>query len=227
MNVGVYISCLNEENLIAACIKPVLEVFPQVEVIDLDSKDSSLSIVKSFDVPLRQYKNVTGADWTDLKNALSLRHDWVLFIDGDEIFPVEQLHRLRKEKLLSGKYDAYRVGWKNLRVKDNKFQVSSFRVNGAKMWKPKSFYFKRAWPREVLEAVHRGCFKEPKDKTTVWCYHGVLLNRSSNREATGRRKKREVKIERYDKEDTWTDIDNLPWEENSDVKKFTPYARNV
>ena len=106
MNLGVYISSFYEERLIVPCISEVLKVFPQVELIDLGSEDKTLSRVRQhFNIPIHKYKDISGAEWTVLKNEYASKHDWVFWIDGDEIYDQENLIILR-DKINSRKYNA-------------------------------------------------------------------------------------------------------------------------
>lgn len=212
MNLGVYVSSFNEERLIKPCVSSIKQVFPEIEVVDLGSTDSTINKVEEVgDIPIHKYTNVSGADWTRLKNEFADKHDWVFFIDGDEIYLKSQLEIL-KDKIYNGKYHAYRVGWKIIREQDGLFQVSNTKPNRVKAYYSPGFYFKRAWPKEVLQSINENFVKD--SSIDVWCYHGVLLKRSSCREPANRRKKRQIKEATYNKILTWTDIVQPPWKES-------------
>jgi hypothetical protein len=221
VNLGVYVSTLNEEYLIEDTLRWVVEVFPQVEVIDLGSKDMTLGCLHRFDIPVHRHimpPRITkhhpvhaGTEWTRLKNEYAAKHDWVLFIDGDEVFDKENLLKL-KAKLDDGQYTAYRVGWKNLRVQGGTKQTSStIVVNGAKLYKTSDYEFSRSWPKEVLRPVSGEANKEPKEECDIWCWHGVMLKRTNSiPEDRARDKKRQSKLEQYaDLE--WEDTQLWPW----------------
>jgi glycosyltransferase involved in cell wall biosynthesis len=216
MNLGVYVSTLNEEFFIEDTLRDVVKVFPQVEVIDLGSTDMTLGCLNRFDIPVHQhtmpvkkYKHDPhgpGQEWTALKNMYARKHDWVLFIDGDEIYNEENLLKL---KALAGNetFTAYRVGWKTMREAADGFQVAETVVNGAKLYKSSDYKFQRGWPNEVLKAVYGPHNKQPKEECDVWCWHGVLFPRTASvPEATSRRKKRAGKEIEYE---------NLEWEEST------------
>ncbi len=221
MNLGVYVTTLNEEVLIGPVLEAVLQVFPQVEVIDIGSEDNTLAMVASFNVRVRKhtlpeakYKgdHATAQAYTDIKNVYASKHDWVFFIDGDEIYNEENLLKI-KEEAASGEYTAYRIGWKTLRKTRKGKQVGNTIINGPKLYKTSDYEFRRGWPNEVLQ--HHSEEKdnrEPKQECGVWCWHGVLLDRTlSIREHTARKKKRHSKRDLYDETLVWTDIKEWPW----------------
>ena len=221
MSLGVYVSTLNEEVLIEATLRYVVEVFPQVEVIDLGSKDMTLERLKRFNIrvnhhtmPIRTTKHDpinAGTEWTRLKNEYASKHDWVLFIDGDEVFNKENLLKL-KAKMEDGKYTAYRVGWKNVREHGGGVQVSEPVINGAKLYKTSDYKFVRSWPKEVLRSLRDEVHtKEPKEECDVWCWHGVMLRRTNAiPEDRSRDKKRQGKLEQYANLG-WEDSYKWPW----------------
>ncbi len=220
MNLGVYISTLNEEVLIEDTLSRVVEVFPQVEVIDLGSTDLTLECLRRFDIPIHQhtmpsprYKRDSinaGTEWTRLKNYYANKHDWVFFIDGDEIYNEENLLKV-KMKLETGSHTAYRVGWKNVRKAGTQIQQSSIVVNGPKLYKTSDYEFYRAWPKEVLQSRVQVHNKEPKEDCDIWCWHGVLLERThSISEMSARIKKRVGKAGQYNTLD-WEDLYGFPW----------------
>lgn len=220
MNLGVYISTFNEDILIAETIKHVHEVFPQVEVIDLGSMDRTLMLVAPYNIsvnrhvmPVKKSKHDphgSGQEWTKLKNQYAAKHDWVFFIDGDEIFNVENLRKI-KALLENPAYTAYRVGWKNIKDEDGVPMISNMIVNGAKIYKTSDYSFRRGWPNEVLQAEEGLDNRQPKEECEVWCWHGVLLVRSSRQEDTSRRKKRVSKLEQYNRELQWKELRDWPW----------------
>jgi glycosyltransferase involved in cell wall biosynthesis len=220
MNLGVYVSTLNEEVLIEDTLRHVVKVFPQVEVIDLGSKDFTIECLLRFDIPVHRHTLPVrrtkhdpvnaGTEWTKLKNEYAAKHDWVLFIDGDEIFDEENLLKL-KAKAGDEKYTAYRVGWKNVRKQGEQIQISNIVVNGAKLYKTSEYTFGRSWPREVLRPIGEVHNKEPKEECDVWCWHGVMLRRShSVPDSRARDKKRQGKLVEYSKLE-WEDTNKWPW----------------
>lgn len=227
MNLGVYISTLDEEIFIEVALKNVIKVFPQVEVIDLGSRDKTVEIVKRLGVPVNEHvlpnkssKNSFDGPaqaWTELKNEYANKHDWILLLDGDEIFDEENLRRLKvKAETDPPKYTAYHIGWKMVREVNGQKQVSEMKPSGTKLYRSADYSFDKGWPGERLKrnpfinnARERN--KEPKEHTDVWCWHGVLLNRSSAPERTARRKKRLERWKYYDTQLEWEDVDKWPW----------------
>ena len=220
MDLGVYVSTLNEELLIRATLKDVVKVFPQVEVIDLGSTDKTLEIVRSMGVSINEHVLDSGnaaKQWIDLKNDYGHKHDWTLLLDGDEIFDEENLLKL-KDKAECGNYLAFHIGWKMARIVSGQKQISNVHPAGCKLYKGARYYFRKEWPNEVQDRVRRGPNRarvsqmEPKSKTDVWCWHGVLLQRSETiPEDTARKKKRGDKHALYNEYLQWEDVDKWPW----------------
>lgn len=235
MNLGVYISTLNEEVLIEAALKNLVKVFPQVEVIDLGSTDSTLDIIERLNVPINKHVlnfalsskytlDTPGREWVRLKNKYADKHDWILLLDGDEIFDEDNLLKLKAKAGVEDPYTAYHIGWKMLRETGTQKQISNMLPSGTKLFKSSHYYFKRGWPEEALVTKRSNLRNRPKGdlrllqpisdskyKCDIWCWHGVLLNRSSLPEATARRKKREERYNYYDTQLEWEDIDKWPW----------------
>ncbi len=211
---------MDEEVLIESVLRPVLEVFPQVEVIDVGSEDKTLQIVDQFDVPVHKYNlrginnrtdgNVAGTKYIDIKNSFADKHEWCIFIDGDEIYNIENLNKIQ-EKINSSRYTAYRVAWKMVREQDGQKQIADTAVDGCKLFKTSEYYHRKAWPVEVLQS-RGGDNREPKEKYSIWCWHGVLLQRSTSvPERKIRLTRRLNKAESYNRERQWTNISKWPW----------------
>lgn len=227
MDLGVYVSTLDEEIFISSALKNVIKVFPQVEVIDLGSRDATVPIVQSLGVPVNEHVLPNKSSkysfdgpaqaWTELKNEYANKHDWILLLDGDEIFDEENLRRLKAKALADPViYTAYHIGWKMLREVNGQKQVSEMKPSGTKLYRSADYSFDRGWPGEILKRNpsvinNRERNKEPKEYTDVWCWHAVLLNRSSSPERTARRKKRIERWKYYDEQLSWEDVDKWPW----------------
>lgn len=239
MDLGVYVSTLNEDVLIEACLKNIIKVFPTVRVIDLGSTDRTVDIVEGLGVPINHHPlqpmktplDGPAQEWIRLKNEYAAKHDWILIIDGDEIFDEENLLKLKglfeeasqdtwksyKSPRCAGRggpYTAYHIGWKMVRETGEGYQVSNMIPSGTKLYKSSAYTFYRGWPTEILktnDVFREHSHKQPKDETTAWCWHGVLLNRSSMPEATGRMKKRQERTMYYNDQLQWEDIEKWPW----------------
>ncbi len=220
MNLGVYVTTMDEEVLIESVLRPVIEVFPQVEVIDVGSRDNTLQVIDQFDVPVHKYNlrglntkkdgNVAGQEYERLKNVYADKHEWCIFIDGDEIYNIENLNMI-KEKAGNPEHTAYRVGWKMVREQNGQKQIAPTKINGCKLFKTSEYYHRRAWPYEVLQAKNADN-REPKQKHSIWCWHGVLLQRSKSvTEHPVRLARRLNKAESYARELQWTNISEWPW----------------
>jgi glycosyltransferase involved in cell wall biosynthesis len=233
MNLGVYISTLNEDVLIAAALKNLMKVFPQVEVIDLGSTDKTLEIVRRLNVPINEHHfkpqsskysfDAAGQQWIILKNAYADKHDWILMLDGDEIFDEENLLKLKAKVGIEKPFPGYNIGWKIVRKTQTHIQQSNIIISGPKLYKTSEYVFQRGWPGEILcrssinsdgtrTISRRRSFKNPRLMCDVWCWHGVLLNRSTKPEATARMKKRMEKEIYYNTTLQWENVDKWPWE---------------
>lgn len=223
MDLGVYVSTWNEEILIEAALKSVVKVFPQVEIIDLGSKDKTLEIVRRLNVPINSHPmprksakySFDGGpqEWIRLKNEYADKHEWILLLDGDEIFDEENLLKL-KIKVESGVHEAYHIGWRMVREINGQKQVSSMIPSGLKLYKSSCYRFRRGWPGEILCSVKDkyNANHELARNCDVWCWHGVLLQRTlSVSEHTPRKKKRLGRQEYYDEELEWEDVEKWPW----------------
>ncbi len=215
MDLGVYISTLNEEILIEAALENVVKVFPQIEVIDLGSKDKTLEIVRRLNIPINSHllpKKIGPQEWIRLKNEYADKHEWILLLDGDEIFDEENLLKL-KVRVENGGHEAYHIGWRMVREVNGQKQISSMTPSGLKLYKSSCYRFRRGWPGEILCSVKDkyNTNHELARNCDVWCWHGVLLQRSSVSEHTPRKKKRLGREEYYDEHLEWEDVEEWPW----------------
>lgn len=91
---SVLILTLNEETNVAQCLKSLAGWAEEIWVLDSFSTDRTLEIVRSYPaVKLRQRKfddYASHSNWA-LEN-LPFSHEWVLFLDADEV-PSEELKR--------------------------------------------------------------------------------------------------------------------------------------
>jgi glycosyltransferase involved in cell wall biosynthesis len=213
-DLGIYITCSNEENLIVPCVTSVTKVFPDAVVIDLGSTDTTLDLLSKLDVKVLENGRMSGAEFTKMKTEMSALHDWVFWVDGDEIWPEDNLLLLRDRlSQYSKDLDAFRVAWRYLSVIGGAIYCSSPVVNGPKLYRASMFEFSRSWPREVLRPKTRGRTQAVSKASAQWCWHGKLLKRSCVDE-TARRKKRECYPDdfcKYHKEAKWEVISKMPF----------------
>jgi glycosyltransferase involved in cell wall biosynthesis len=217
----IYVTTLDEERLIPYTIEALLKVFPkeQIEVIDLGSKDRTLHRipegVRVHNVILPE-DGTSGQYFTDLKNYYSKRQEWVLWVDGDEIYPYDSLHRIKDWLYRADEHGqkTVRLYWKVLKEQDGDIYCSNEYLSaGPKLFNSNYQRFRRAWPDEVT-VRYKEC-SPPGSKSEFngfWFWHGVLLNRSDARERTARYKKRLSKTDRYNRHMTWEKLKSAPWE---------------
>lgn len=237
MDLGVYVSTLDEEVFIEACLKNIVKVFPEVEVIDLGSTDQTVDIVRRLGVPVNEHILTPPSSkyafdgppqqWTKLKNDYANKHEWILLLDGDEIFDEENLRRLKakvfdrttdvkKHNIPVREYTAYHIGWRMCRIINGQKQISEMKPSGTKLYKSSDYSFDRGWPGEVLKRNPkidnpRNRAKDIKEECDVWCWHTVLLQRSSVPERTARKKKRDERWQYYDEQLSWETVEEWPW----------------
>lgn len=228
MNLGVYITSKDDDLFIADVIKPVIEVFPQAEAIDLGSTDDSIEIIQKSGIPYNLHKDISGKEYTVLKNRYSKKHDWAVWIDSDEIYPVSSLLKM-KELIVSGAsvkasvpedknvfipYEnrkTVRCSWRLIREENSKLLVADkLRMNGHKAFDSKLYTFIEPWPVETLNGVRR--LKDSKNVFNgVWCWHAVLLQRSSKGDNALRIEKKQAKLDEYIPLYEWSKVEKYPW----------------
>lgn len=214
MGLGVYITLKNDEHYIADVIRPVQIVFPQVRVLDLGSTDRSIKRIQSTGVEYECH-NVNGPEFTALKNEYSKKHDWVFWIDSDEIYPVESLKKMNdliRVRASGDGLQTIRCSWKLIKhARHGAYKISKgLKLNGHKAHNTKLYTYTRAWPREVLSGPERHKESTRSEFNGIWCWHAVLLERSSRDTSTARRKKREYKLAEYS-DLKWEKVSKLPW----------------
>jgi glycosyltransferase involved in cell wall biosynthesis len=103
LNVSVFIITLNEEKYLAEVLSSV-SMFDEIILVDSGSTDNTLSIARSYGAKI-YHKEWEGFS-KQKQYALSLcKHDWVLNLDGDEVFNNELARAFQKimsEDIYSG-----------------------------------------------------------------------------------------------------------------------------
>ena len=116
MNIGVYITLLNDEYLIPYSFAAIHKFFPEVKVLDFGSEDSSCNRIPKKSLIRCGKQNPK--DYITLKNEFSSKHDQVFWIDADEIYPESSL---RKISALLGTNRERVVGeWRSVIVEPDK-----------------------------------------------------------------------------------------------------------
>jgi hypothetical protein len=224
MNIGVYITLLDDEYLIPYCFQAIQAVFPQVKVLDFGSTDRGC-----FTLP-EEYVVAEGphspSDYIDLKNYYSSRHDRVFWVDADEIYPESSLWRMAQ--LLQTDQERIVTSWRCVKVSQNlEVSVEEPFIRGTSAWAPATNYLAREWPNEHLLHVDPDWQEKPEwQNTDIWCWHGVLLNRSSCKEGKGRYKKRLFRQVEADTRNKWSKSEGLPWGDLN-LQKYVPIYQNI
>lgn len=218
-NIGVYITLLNDELLIPHSFAAVYKFFPQVKVIDVGSEDSSCDKVPKKHLIREGIKDPKG--YIEMKNSYSDKHDQVFWLDSDEIYPESALRRI--QFLLETDRERIPSYWRSVKVtNDGQVYIEEPALRGFSAWRSKTNRLYRNWPGEHLLNVDpkyrdKKQWLDPK----IWCWHGVLLNRSNMREATNRFKKRLDRMGEANKRNTWSRYGWIPWSDE-DPKIYIP-----
>lgn len=215
-NLGVYVITKNEERLIKSCLSPLTSKFDNVELIDIGSKDDTIDIVKDLNVPLHQ-KECTPEQYADLKNYYSSLHEWTFFVDGDEIYPEENLDNIIR-LIQKDEYTAIHIGWWYVREKGKKKYMADRPLNnGHKIFKGNKFKIAGVWPYETMPPRKKR-FDSGKsrkgDNLGTWCWHGKLLTRSRFDDKARIRKRNDyisTDLEVFHGKINWEEISEFPW----------------
>ncbi len=209
---GVYITLKNTERTIEACIMNVIRAFDfNFTVLDVGSTDSGPSRVRKMEVSLQELGDLNPVDYTAMRKEESSKYKRVLWIDADEIWPVTSLLYARK---LVSHYDKVTGFWRNVDIRDGKTYASSLTFRGSVAWNTEKFWPIRAWPRERLlhnDLEPHTTISPPPD--SLWCWHAVLLDLSSQPTDGPRKEKRDQRREQF-KDLDWTLIKDLPFQYN-------------
>jgi glycosyltransferase involved in cell wall biosynthesis len=106
-SIGVAIATYNEEKNITRCIKSLEKWVNEIVVVDGESKDETVKILKKFKVKIISETNKRNFHINKQKAIDNLRTDWILQLDADE----EISESLQREILASIKTDIYSGFW--------------------------------------------------------------------------------------------------------------------
>lgn len=123
MNSKIIVHCLiqNEENFIWYALNSVLPYVDKIMVWDTGSTDKTLKIVKSIKSPkisFKSFKNISLQGFSNLRQQMldesSKKYDWLMILDGDEIWPNDSLSLTIKYLKTHPKIDSVVVRTRNL-----------------------------------------------------------------------------------------------------------------
>lgn len=106
MTVSACIITFNNERTIENCLKG-LNWAGEIIVVDSFSTDSTYEICKKYAHRSEQRKWPGFRDQYEYATSLA-RHDWIIFVDADEVIPTELAEEIKKETAQS-QYDAYLI----------------------------------------------------------------------------------------------------------------------
>lgn len=95
----------NEERFVWYAINSVLPFVEKLIIFDTGSSDRTLDLIKSIDttkIELRELGAVSDVSHTEMRNKMiklspSEKFDWIMIVDGDEIWPRKQLEKVVDE----------------------------------------------------------------------------------------------------------------------------------
>lgn len=97
----------NEERFIEKCLQSVRDYIDEIRILDTGSIDKSIYIAKKFTSNV-YYEKFNG-DFSSMRNKLlrKVESDWILFLDADEYFNVNDMEKVRdiiqnKDSLIGG-----------------------------------------------------------------------------------------------------------------------------
>lgn len=207
----VHLSTYNVELIIKPCLERILNKYPDVEVHDFGSEDGTVSIIRSLGKEPALHGRLNGHDYTVTKEEISVKSKHVFWIDGDEVWPQENLQAV--EDYLNEGYHVVGGYWRNLRNNKGAIEVSRGAYRGAVAWNTERYRLHRDWPREKLSERSNDVFRaheEVSNQISTWCYHGVLLNLSPLPYKKNRWKKRAERNDQF-ANIGWYEIPDLPF----------------
>lgn len=91
----------NEQNWIWYSLNSVLDYVDEIMVWDTGSTDSTVDIIKSISSPkikLKQIDNIDPDSYTNARQAMleNTTADWLMILDGDEVWPEDQISQTLK-----------------------------------------------------------------------------------------------------------------------------------
>lgn len=110
---SVIINTKNEEENIAECIKSVKNLASEIIVIDMESRDKTITIAKKLGVKIINTKDI---GWVEPIRNFSInqaREDWILLLDADERIGYE-LKKDLKRIIVEDQYDVVKLPRKNI-----------------------------------------------------------------------------------------------------------------
>ena len=244
-DLAVYLACYNEDLTIIPAWKALSKVFHQVKVVDVGSTDSSIYKLKKVNADIIQIPVMTDENliktwshskkspyeaYTAVKNHYAEQHEWIFWVDGDEVWPEAELQKI-VPAINTGEYGAYRVGNK-FATEDNtgKFLYDNFVIAEApRVFRGDIYKWNRRYPDEYLMNKLDGDFKkgiQPKYDDTVdpsgvksrkqiysfWNWHLRYMKRSSTMEIRLRNDRRKNTLHWLDEFDKIR-VNKFPWDE--------------
>lgn len=215
---GAFVIALNEDRFILDAIRPALEVFPDLTVVDLGSTDDTVDKARSTGASVIVNKMIHPRDFPVIKNEHSDKHEKVIWIDADEIYSVPALEELKKRTENLEPYKGIRTAYKMVMESGKNIFISNELFSaGVKGHDVSYFHFLRAAPNDCLhprtDSVRAGGRNKLEADFNYYFWHCVLMDRSSKKEDTARAKKRAIRLEEFNRLCTWEKVDCFPWKQ--------------
>jgi len=211
----VHVTLYNAELMIKPCLETALKVYPDLTVHDFGSDDDGpYHVERMSGVNIEYHGRLNSVDYVKLKEEVSSRDRCVLWIDADEVWPESSLRAVARHLEV---YSVVNGFWRNLKVRDGKILMCEPMHRGAIAWDTKEFYIHREWPWEKLDSRGSAVRDQVQiDAEDVWCYHGVLLNMSTQPDKKNRWKKRAHRDDEC-KEKKWEVLPTMPFSHEKEL----------
>lgn len=95
MSITIIIHSLNEENNIEDCINSAKLLTDKIVLVDMESTDSTVKIVKSLNIPVFDFPKSNYVEPARAFGIKQAKTDWVLILDADERMTKELAEEIR------------------------------------------------------------------------------------------------------------------------------------
>jgi glycosyltransferase involved in cell wall biosynthesis len=105
-----FVVTFNESRRLSHCLES-LQWCDQLIVVDLGSKDDSIDIAERWKAEVIHHRRVPVVEEIRRKAPKFSRHNWIVFLDPDEVFPRGSAHLIRRVAYSDGKIGGIVLPW--------------------------------------------------------------------------------------------------------------------